>query len=91
MMERSSRVLWVNDLVLFAYANVQTGLLEHRAPSRRIFYRLLAYTTNVGMVEPPPAVTLSSVTVERRVRQPPIMRPWNTKGSQSTRRWVMFT
>ena len=32
-------------------------------------------TTNVGTVEPPPAVTFSSAAVERRVRQPSTYSP----------------
>ena len=42
------------------------------------YYLGLIGVTNVGTVEPPPAVTLSSGSVAMRVRQPSTNSPWHT-------------
>src|SRR5207248_3444578 len=57
--------LGIDDLVLFFDSDVERRLCWHGQPP----YSRLA-TTNTGTVEPPPAVTLSSAAVERRLRQP---------------------
>jgi hypothetical protein len=42
-----------------------------------------------GITDPPPAVTLSSVTLLSRTRQPSTDSPLKMKGSQSTSRRLM--
>ena len=49
-------------------------------------YAFFSSTTNTGTIEPPPAVTLRSVWLLRRQRQPCTRSPRNRKGSESTRR-----
>src|SRR5690348_4691378 len=67
--------LRVDDLVLF---------LDSEGQGRRFHVRFS--TTNVGTVDPPPAVTLSSAAVESRVRQPSTDSPWAMKGAVSSMR-----
>ena len=71
MYDCNSPRLRVDDLILFFDADGQRRRLSSGLHSLGcVAAHVARSTTNVGTVEPPPAVTLSSASVEMRVRQP---------------------
>src|SRR2546428_569495 len=66
--------LGIDDLILFLDAECEGGGL-HRASTR-----------NVGVCEPPPAVTLTRAAVDRRDMQPSPCVPWYAYGAGSKMR-----
>ncbi len=51
-------------------------LIGYQCAYQLDIYATRSRTKNAGIIDLPPAVTFNSVTVLRRVRQPPMVSPW---------------